>query len=168
VTFSAGESGDPQRTFGRGIVMGTLLLIGIYVLANVGYLSALGVDGVASSNRVASNAASAVMGPAAAKVLAAVILVSIFGAANGLTLTLPRLFFAMARDRLFFGRLATVHPRFGTPAYAIVGTAIWAADRARDRGTRCAGLFRVAIASISGSRASGTRQSSSSTTSRPS
>lgn len=125
VTFSAGETIDPQRTFGRGIVIGTALLVGIYVFANVGYFAALGVDGVAASNRVASDAASAVLGPWAANVLAGVILISIFSAANGLTLTLPRLFFAMARDRLFFARLAEVHPRFGTPAAAIVGTALW-------------------------------------------
>jgi len=125
VTFSAGETVDPQKTFARGIVVGTLLLIGIYVFANVGYFAALGVDGVAASKTVASDAASAALGPWAAKVLSAVILVSIFSAANGLTLTLPRLFYAMARDRLFFARLAEVHPRFGTPAAAIIGTAVW-------------------------------------------
>jgi len=127
VTFSAGETVDPQRTFARGIVIGTTLLVGIYVLANVGYLRALGVDGVASSQRVASDAAGAALGPAAGRILAAVILVSIFSAANGLTLTLPRLFFAMARDGVFFERLATVHPTFGTPAAAILGTALWSA-----------------------------------------
>jgi basic amino acid/polyamine antiporter, APA family len=127
VTFSAGETLDPQRTFARGIVAGTMALVGIYVLANIGYFSALGVDGVSSSNRVASDAASMVLGPAAGTVLAVVILVSIFSAANGMTLTLPRLFFAMARDRVFFARLAVVHPRFGTPAAAIVGTGLWSA-----------------------------------------
>jgi APA family basic amino acid/polyamine antiporter len=126
VTFSAGETVDPQKTFARGIVVGTLMLIGIYVYANMGYFAALGVDGVAASKTVASDAASATLGPWAAKVLAAVILVSIFSAANGMALTLPRLFFAMARDRLFFARLADVHPKFGTPAASIVGTAIWA------------------------------------------
>ncbi|MEX2177859.1 MAG: amino acid permease [Gemmatimonadaceae bacterium] len=125
VTFSAGETVDPQKTFGRSIVIGTVILIGIYVFANVGYFAALGVDGVASSNRVASDAADAVLGPWAGRALAAVILVSIFSAANGLTLTLPRLFFAMSQDRLFFARLAHVHPKFGTPAWAIAGTALW-------------------------------------------
>ena len=125
VTFSAGETLDPQRTFGRGIVVGTMILIAVYVFANVGYFAALGIDGVAASDRVASDAATSVLGPWAGRALAAVILVSIFSAANGLTLTLPRLFFAMAQDRLFFARLAHVHPRFGTPAAAIVGTALW-------------------------------------------
>ena len=125
VTFSAGETVDPQRTFGRGIVIGTMMLIGIYVFANIGYISALGIDGVANSQRVASDAASVVIGPWAAAVLAAVILISVASASNGLVLTLPRLFFAMAKDRLFFAKLADVHPRFGTPAAAIVVTAIW-------------------------------------------
>ena len=125
VTFSAGETQDPQRTFGRGIVVGTLILIGVYVFANVGYLRALGMDGVANSTRVASDAAGMVLGSWAAWVMAIVILISVFSASNGLTLTLPRLFFAMSRDRLFFGKLAQVHPRFGTPAWAIVVTALW-------------------------------------------
>jgi basic amino acid/polyamine antiporter, APA family len=125
VTFSAGETLEPQRTFARGIVIGTAILVGLYVLANVGYLSALGADGVAASDRVASDAASAVVGPWAAKAVAGVILVSIFSAANGMMLTLPRLFFAMARDRLFFARLAEVHSGFGTPAAAIGSTALW-------------------------------------------
>src|SRR5437763_1822707 len=114
-TFSAGETIDPQRIFARGLIAGTTLLVGIYVFANVGYLSALGVGGVASSNRVASDAAAAALGPAAGKLVAVVILVSIFSAANGTILTLPRLFFAMARDGVFFSRLAVVHPRLGTP-----------------------------------------------------
>ena len=125
VTFSAGETIDPQKTFARGIVVGTLLLIGIYLSANIGYFVALGVDGVAASRTVASDAARVALGPWAAKAVAAVILVSIFSASNGMALTLPRLFFAMARDRLFFARLAEVHPRFGTPAAAIVATAAW-------------------------------------------
>jgi APA family basic amino acid/polyamine antiporter len=125
VTFSAGETLDPQRIFGRGIVVGTALLIGIYVLANVGYLSVLGVGGVAGSSRVATDAARVVLGDAAGKLLAVVILVSIFSAANGMMLTLPRLFFAMANDRVFFAKLAAVDPRFGTPAAAIIGTAAW-------------------------------------------
>ena len=125
VTFSAGETLDPQRTFGRGIVIGTVLLIGIYVLANVGYMAALGIDGVANSRRVASDAAGAILGSGAAAAVSGVILVSIASAANGLTLTLPRLFYAMAGDRLFFAKLAEVHPKLGTPAAAIVATALW-------------------------------------------
>jgi APA family basic amino acid/polyamine antiporter len=103
------------------------MLITIYVLSNVGYFSALGVNGVATSTRVAADAAGMAFGPWAARGVSLVILVSIFSAANGMMLTLPRLFFAMSRDRLFLSALAQVHPRFGTPAIAIVATAIWSA-----------------------------------------
>ncbi|HWW86930.1 MAG TPA: amino acid permease [Vicinamibacterales bacterium] len=125
VTFSAGEALDPQHTFARGIILGTASLIAIYELANIGYLRALGPAGVAMSNRVASEATSLILGGWAGKLLAAIILISIFSASNGLVLTLPRLFYAMARDGLFFARLATIHPRFGTPAAAIIGTTLW-------------------------------------------
>jgi APA family basic amino acid/polyamine antiporter len=126
-TFSAGETVDPQRTFARGIIIGTVILIGIYVLANFGYIAALGIDGVAASRRVASDAAAVVLGSGAAAAVSGVILVSIASAANGLTLTLPRLFYSMAGDGLFFSRLAEVHPKTGTPAAAIVATAAWSA-----------------------------------------
>ncbi len=125
VTFSAGEAIDPQRTFPRAIVVGTASLIGIYLFANVGYFAALG-DGVAQSDRVAAEAVGATIGAGAAKLVALAILISIFSATNGLTITAPRVYFAMARDRLFFSRLAHVHPRFGTPAPAIIVSTAWA------------------------------------------
>ena len=126
VTFSAGEAIDPQRTFPRAIVIGTASLIGIYLFANVGYLAALGTEGVANSNRVAAEAVGAIVGPAAAKLIAAVILVSIFSATNGLTISAPRVYYAMAKDGLFFRRLADVHPRYGTPAVSIIAGTAWA------------------------------------------
>lgn len=125
VTFSAGEAKDPQRTFHRGIVLGTAALVCLYLLANVAYLAALGPAGVAASDRVAADAATALFGPVAGKLIAVMILVSIFSATNALLLTIPRAFFAMARDGLFFQKLAEVHPRFGTPAFAIVACSLW-------------------------------------------
>jgi APA family basic amino acid/polyamine antiporter len=125
VTFSAGEAMNPQRTFPRGIVAGTVVVIALYLMANIAYVAALGPAGVMQSNRVAAEAMGMHFGSAAGKAIAAVILVSIFSAANGLTLTAPRLYYAMARDGLFFQRLAEVSPRFGTPAIAIVTSSIW-------------------------------------------
>lgn len=125
VTYSAGEAKDPQRTFHRGIVAGTAALIVIYLLASVAYLAALGPAGVAGSDRVAADAATALFGPAAGKLIALMILVSIFSAANATLLTTPRAFFAMARDGIFFGKLAEVHPRYGTPAFSILACAAW-------------------------------------------
>jgi APA family basic amino acid/polyamine antiporter len=126
VTFSAGEAIDPQRTFPRAIVVGTASLIGIYLFANVGYLAALGVQGVANSDRVAAEAVGAIVGAGSAKLIAAAILVSIFSATNGLTISGPRVYYAMARDGLFFRVLGDVHPRYGTPAVSIIVGTLWA------------------------------------------
>jgi len=126
VTFSAGEALNPQRTFPRAIVVGTASLVGIYLLANVGYLAALGTEGVAGSDRVAAEAVGAIVGPGAARLIAAAILVSIFSATNGLTITAPRVYYAMARDGLFLQKLAEVHPRYGTPAVSIIAGTLWA------------------------------------------
>lgn len=122
LTFSAGEALDPQRTFARGLAVGTLALIFFYLLANLAYLHALGVARALQSERIAAEAVSAVLGPFAGKLIAAAILVSMFSAANGITLTATRVFYAMARDRVFFQRLAHVHPYYGTPALAIMAS----------------------------------------------
>lgn len=127
VTFSAGEARDPQRTFPRAIGLATLGLIGLYLLANAGYLAALGAPAAARSDTVAADAIRAVLGPTAGALVSLLILVSIFSALNGLLLTAPRLYYAMARDGVFFQRLASIHPRFGTPAFAIAAVACWAA-----------------------------------------
>src|SRR5580658_357355 len=126
-TFSAGESVNPQRDFPRAFLIGTAALIGIYLFANLGYLAAIGPEGVAGSNRVAITAVAAIMGPNVAKLVGLTILISILGTANSIILTAPRVYYAMARDGLFFKRLSEVHPRFGTPAFAVIGAAIWSA-----------------------------------------
>lgn len=124
LTFSAGEALEPQRTFPRGLAIGAAALIIIYMLANLAYLQALGIERAAQSERVAAEAVSVVLGPAAGKLIALAILVSMFSAANGITLTASRVFYAMSRDGLFFQRLAEIHPRYGTPTLAIVWSLI--------------------------------------------
>lgn len=125
VTYNAGEVLDPQRNLPLGLVIGATALIGIYLIANLAYLAALGPNGVANSNRVAATAISTVVGPGAAKLIAIIILISIFSASNGIMLTSPRVYYAMARDGLFFRKLAEVHPRFKTPAFAVIAGAVW-------------------------------------------
>src|SRR5437870_4132122 len=126
VTFSAGETINAQRNFPRALLIGSAALIGIYLLSNVAYLAALGPAKAAQTDAVAAAAMTAVLGPAASKLVAIAILISIFSATNGLTLTAPRVYYAMARDRVFFHQLARVHPRFRTPAFAIVASSAWA------------------------------------------
>lgn len=125
VAASAGEAFEPQRTFPRGIVVGTLALIAIYLLANVGYLAALGPAAAARTDRVAAEAVSALAGPGPGKLIAAAILVAMFSAANGLTLTNSRVYYAMAADGVFFRQLALVHPRYGTPAFSVIVSSAW-------------------------------------------
>ena len=127
VTFSAGETIDAQRNFPRGIIIGTAALIFIYVLANLAYVAALGIDRGMDSERIASAAVGAVAGPGAAKLVALVILVSMFSAANATVLTATRVYFAMAQDGVFFRRLGAVHPRWKTPTFAIIASCAWSA-----------------------------------------
>jgi basic amino acid/polyamine antiporter, APA family len=126
-TFSAGESLNPQRDFPRAFLIGSAALMGIYLLANFGYLAVLGPAGVAASNRVAMTAMAATGHPGLNKLVGIAILISIFSAANSISLTAPRVYYAMAKEGVFFHRLAEVHPRFGTPAFAIIISSIWAA-----------------------------------------
>jgi APA family basic amino acid/polyamine antiporter len=127
VTFSAGEVVNPQRNYPRALFVGTAALIAIYLIANVAYLAALGPLGVAGSTSVAAESLTAVVNPTAARLIALTILVSVFSAANSNVLTCPRVYYAMANDGLFFRKLAEVHPRFGTPAFAILAGSLWAA-----------------------------------------
>jgi len=127
VTYSAGEVVDPQKNFARGIIIGTATLIGIYLLANVAYVAALGVQRSAGSERIAAEAVAQILGPGAGKLIALAILISMFSAANAVVLTASRVYFAMAQDGLFFARLGSVHPRWKTPAFAVTASCAWAA-----------------------------------------
>jgi len=126
-TYSAGEVINPQKAFPRAFLMGSLILVGLYLLAVVAYLFALGPAEMAMSETIAATSVAAVPGSWAGKVVALTILISTFSAANSVILTAPRVFFAMANDKLFFKKLAEVHPRFLTPAAAIVGLGVWSA-----------------------------------------
>jgi APA family basic amino acid/polyamine antiporter len=122
VTFSAGETKDPRRAFPFGLVVGTAVLIAIYLLVNAGYFMALGPAAAQSSTSIAADAVAATVGPGMGKVIAALVVLATFSAAHSSVLTVPRVFYQMARDGLFFRKLAEVHPRFGTPAWAVLST----------------------------------------------
>lgn len=125
-TYSAGETINARRDFPIAFLIGVTLLVVIYIFANLGYVAALGPAGVAGSTRVAATALSRAVSPVFAKAVTLAILVSIFSAAHSIFLTSPRVYYAMAKDGLFFRRLAEIHPRFRTPAFAIAATAFWA------------------------------------------
>jgi APA family basic amino acid/polyamine antiporter len=126
-TFSAGETIDSQRNFPRAFFIGLAALIAVYVLANLGYLAALTPSALAASKSAAAASVAIVVGPGSAKLIAIAIAISIFGAVNGIILTSSRVYYAMAKDRVFFQKLAEVHPRFRTPAFAVISGSVWAA-----------------------------------------
>jgi len=124
-SMSAGEAVDPQRTLPRAYLFGIGTLISVYMLANIAYLVALGPLQAAHSPSIAAAAIGAVVGPRAAALVAIMAMISIYGAAHSTVLTAPRVYFAMARDGLFFKKLGEVHPRFKTPAFAILAGSAW-------------------------------------------
>jgi APA family basic amino acid/polyamine antiporter len=126
VTFTAGETIDPGRSFPKGIAIGTIAIIAVYSLANIGYLAALGPERAMQTPSIASTAVETVFGGTAGRLVAAAILVSIFSAANATVLTASRVVFAMARDGLFFRRLGEVHATLRTPALSIAAFSAWA------------------------------------------
>jgi APA family basic amino acid/polyamine antiporter len=141
-TYSAGEVIDPQRNFPRAFLAGSLLLAGLYMIAVLGYLVALGPAAATASDAIAATSVGEVFGPWAGKLVALTILVSTFSATNSVILTAPRVFYAMAQDDLFFKKLAVVHEKFRTPAFAIVALGVWSAV------LTCAGKFSELIGGV--------------------
>jgi APA family basic amino acid/polyamine antiporter len=123
----AEETRDPRRTLPRALLAGTIIVILVYVAVNVVYLRALGRDGLASTLTPAADAVRRLFGSGTDRFLAAAIAISAFGFLDLSFLAPTRISYAMARDGLFFPALARVHPRFGTPALAIVFQAVWSA-----------------------------------------
>ncbi len=126
VGFVAGELHDPERNVLRSILAGVTVVILAYVAANLAYYFVLGHARIVGSERVASDAMAALIGPAGATLMTLAILCSIFGAISANVLAGPRVLFAMGRDGRLFHWLAAVHPRYETPAAAIWALAGWA------------------------------------------
>jgi APA family basic amino acid/polyamine antiporter len=125
VTYVAGEIKNPSRNILLALTGGVGTCIVVYLLANLAYLHVLSIPEIAASDHVGATAAERTLGPGGGGLVAAVILLSIIGTMNGCFLTSPRVFFAQARDGLFFAKFAEVHPRFRTPSFAIVAQAGW-------------------------------------------
>jgi APA family basic amino acid/polyamine antiporter len=128
ITFTAGEVKNPKRNIPLSLAYGTFLVIGLYLLANVAYLVTLPFEGIQTvpSDRVAAATANVIFGGAGTTIMALAIMVSTFGCNNGLILAGARLYWAMARDGLFFRQSGELN-RFHVPAWGLVIQGIWSA-----------------------------------------
>ena len=124
--FIAEEILEPERNLPRALVLGVAGVVAVYLLANVAYLRVLGVAGLARSTAPAADLMRALLGPAGGTLIAAGITASTFGFLNLVILVTPRVLQAMAADGVFLPRLAVLHPRYRTPALAILVQAGWA------------------------------------------
>jgi APA family basic amino acid/polyamine antiporter len=124
-SYSAGETKNPGKNLPWGIFIGTLTVIGIYIVTNLAYLYVFPSSEIAQSDRIASDAMSLVVGPIGASIVAVIILISITGAGNQVLLTSPRVYYAMAKDGLFFSKISDVHLKFLTPHVSIVALGLW-------------------------------------------
>ncbi len=127
LSMVAGEIRNPGRNIPLSHALGVGIATSLYIIANVAYFKILSIPEIAATPRVAATVAERAIGPGAAGFVSVLILLSITGAINGNMLTAPRVYFAQARDGLFFRTFAKVHPRYETPSNSILLQGIWAA-----------------------------------------
>jgi len=121
--FIAEEIVEPERNLPRALLIGVVIVVTVYLLANLAYLRVLGHQGLATSTAPAADTMRAVLGPVGGTVIAAGIAISTFGFLNLVILVTPRVLQAMAADGVFFGKLAQLHSLYRTPSLAIVALA---------------------------------------------
>lgn len=122
----AGEARDPARTLPRALALGVAIVTAVYLLTSAVFLYIVPLERVTSGETFAAQAGEALFGPAGGRVFAAIVIVAVLGSLVALLMALPRVYYAMARDGVFFRGVAAVHPRFGTPARAIALQAVLA------------------------------------------
>jgi APA family basic amino acid/polyamine antiporter len=125
VTYAAEETRDPERTIPRALMLGTAVVVVIYLALNSAYLLVLPFDRVLVSTHIAYDATLATAGAGAASAISMLVIVSSFGAMSGIVLAGPRVYYAMAQDGLLFKWMGALHPRHRTPYVAIAMQAIW-------------------------------------------
>ncbi|HEY3935545.1 MAG TPA: amino acid permease [Gemmatimonadales bacterium] len=123
--FVAEELIEPERNLPRALVIGVVAVVVAYLLVNIAYLRALGVDGLAASNAPAADTMGLVSGSLGRRLIGAGIVASTFGFLNLVILVSPRVYQAMARDGLFFESFARLHPKWRTPVAALLLQGAW-------------------------------------------
>ena len=125
VTFAAGEVKRPERNLPLALVLGTAAVVVIYVGLNLVYYRVLTLDEIVHSPRVGALAAGLILGRRGSQLISASIIIAVVGSLNGSILAGARVYYAMAKDGLFFRSCAAVHPRFRTPHFSLIVQAVW-------------------------------------------
>jgi APA family basic amino acid/polyamine antiporter len=125
VTYSSEETIDSRRTIPRALLIGITVVTTCYIAMNTVYLYVLPLDTVASSTRVAADAADLLLGSGGGGMMSAIVMFSTFGALSGIVLAGPRVYYSMARDGLLFRWVGAIHPKHRTPHFAILLQATW-------------------------------------------
>ena len=126
VTFAAGEIKNPKKNLPLALIIGTALILVLYIMINIAYLKVLPMDSLIGELKVGEATAKSLYGPGIAGAFVVVVIISMFGSLNGNILVGPRISYAMAKDKLFFSKAADVHPKFHTPGNAIMIQGVWA------------------------------------------
>jgi APA family basic amino acid/polyamine antiporter len=126
LTYLAGEVKEPHKTIPRALVIGTLAVIVIYAVTNLAYLYVLPIEQIAKSNLVAADVMEKVFSGYGGAIISLCVMVSTFGTVNATSMTTARVYFAMAKDKLFFSSLGKVHPKYKTPGRSLMIQGVWA------------------------------------------
>ncbi len=138
-TYVAEEVREPERNIPRSIFVGMGIVLVLYLLANLVYIRVLPFEVLQSTERPAAIAMQMLLGTAGGTFIALAVMLSALGTVNAQMLSIPRIYFAAARDGLFFGWIRRIQPRFRTPAWAIAAQALWAS------GFALSGTFRQIV-----------------------
>lgn len=125
INYVAGEIKKPKQNLPLALLLGTVGISVLYILMNIVYILALPVEEMSGIVRIAEKSATALFGVTAAKLISAAVIISVLGALNGAIFAGARVYYAMAKDKLFFRRVGNLHPKFQTPAFAILIQALW-------------------------------------------
>jgi basic amino acid/polyamine antiporter, APA family len=124
-TFASGEVKNPERNLPLALIFGTLAVIVLYLGLNLIYYHVLDLNEIAASSRVGSDAAVRIFGRTGSYLVTVVIIISTLGSLNGSILAAPRVYYAMAKDGLFFKWCSAIHPRYHTPHLALIVQMVW-------------------------------------------
>jgi APA family basic amino acid/polyamine antiporter len=116
----AGEVHDPERTLPQALVYGVTILTAVYILTSAAFIYLVPLEQVTSGETFAAQAGEVLFGQLGGRILSGIVIVAVLGSLAAVVMSAPRVYFAMARDGLFIPAAAVIHPRYGTPARAII------------------------------------------------